>query len=601
MAGLAYALCGYFVVHAKQPPIVNVACWNPLLLWLVERGLKRGGGALLGLGPALGMLWLAGSPQLAYYATGVTMLYFAGRAWQLRGTLPAPRQSVALFALAVVLALGMGAVQLLPTFELVGFSERGGGVDREFVSAFPYNLPTLKTFLYPLVNGSPGTGDYTSAGIFWEDYAYLGLVPLLLGLLGGLVLARRPGPARLLLGLAAATFALALGPNTWFYWLAYRVIPGMNFFRFPQRIMAFFVLFVVLLAALSLTRILEWWQTRFGRYTNFLGALAVLLVLVDLYFYHAPWNAIVDADVWLEPPATARAMQERAGTELYRVYSFGVYDTFRAAYRQAGGWRSSLAPYVAQRDFLQPSLNLLYDVPTADGYVNLTPDWLTALWGNEKQLGLMDQLLAWDGEQLTAKAGCVKLFSLYNARFVLAAYPLQDEAFELVGAYDSGAYLYENLEVMPRAFVVPGYAVVKGDLQSALEWMRTPAFDPTTTVVFLEMPDAPLGPVQSISATADVVRYEASHVVVEAESDGPGWLVLSDTYYPGWEATLDGQPATIYQANGSVRAVRLPAGEHEIVFRYRPRSFYTGACISGVSGVLLLAAWATLRRSRRPK
>jgi hypothetical protein len=600
LAGLAYALSGFFVVHVKHKSMVDAACWIPALLWLVERGLKRSDGALLGLGAVMGAQWLTGAPQIAYYATGMTVLYFTGRAWQSRAALCAAgrslRRAVLLLALALFLSLGLGVIQLLPTYELVGFSERADGVGYEFAAAFPYAPDNLKTFFYPLVNGDPGTGDYDVSGIFWEDYAYLGLVPLLLGLLGGLVLARRPGPARLLSGLAALTFTLALGANTPFYRLAYYMIPGMGFFRFPQRFLAFSVLFVILLAALTLTRIQEWLPRRYGRYSNALGIFAVLLALVDLYAYHAPWNAIVDAETWLEPPATARAMQERAGASLYRVYSFDVYNTFRAAYRQAGGWRGSLAPYVAQRDFLQPCLNLVYDVPAADGYVNLTPDWLTLLWGNEKQLGLMDQSLAQDGEQLTARAGFVKLFSLYNVRFLLAAYPVQDEAFELVGVYDSGAYLYENLHVLPRAFVVPGYAVVQGDLQSALNWMRTPAFDPTTTVVLLEMPDAPLGPAKSISATAEVMSYEANRVVVEAESDGPGWLVLSDTYYPGWQATLDGQPTTIYQANGSVRAVYLPAGEHEIIFRYRPRSFYTGAWISGVSGVLLLAAWATLRR-----
>ncbi len=598
LAGLAYALSGFFVVHAKHMPMVDAACWIPALLWLVERGLKHSDSALLGLGAVMGAQWLAGAPQIAYYAAGITVLYFAGRAWQSRAALGAAgrslRRAVLLLALALVLSLGLGAVQLLPTYELVGFSERAEGVGYDFAAAFPYAPDNLKTFLYPPVNGDPGTGDYDVSGIFWEDYAYLGLAPLLLGLLGGLALARRPGPARLLMGLTAVTFTLALGSNTPFYRLAYYMIPGMGFFRFPQRFLAFSVLFVAVLAALTLTRIQEWLQTRSGSYGNVLGGLALLLVMVDMYAYHAPWNAIVDADAWLEPPATAQAMQERAGTSLYRVYSFGVYDTFRAAYRQAGGWRESRDAYVAQREFLQPSRNLVYDIPAADGYVNLTPDWLTLLWGNEKQKGLMDQLLAWDGERLTARPGFIKLLGLYNARFLITAYPVQDEALELVGVYNSGAHLYENRQTMPRAFIVSGYAVVKGDFWGVLNWMRGPDFDPTTMVVLMETPDAPAGPVESISATAEVVSYEAARVVVEAESDGPGWLVLSDTYYPGWEATVDGRSTPIYQANGSVRAVRLPEGKHEIVFCFRPRSFYWGALISAVSGALLLAAWVAL-------
>jgi hypothetical protein len=163
--------------------------------------------------------------------------------------------------------------------------------------------------------------------------------------------------------------------------------------------------------------------------------------------------------------------------------------------------------------------------------------------------------------------------------------------------YDSGAHLYENRYVMPRAFVVPGH-VKAGDIWSTFDWMLSSDFDPATTVVLSEPPGAPASLDEALVATAEVVSYEAARVVVEVELSGPGWLVLSDTYYPGWEATVDGQPTPIYQANACVRAVRLPEGRHEIVFRFRPRSFYWGALISGFSGALLAAAWVTLYRSR---
>jgi hypothetical protein len=598
IASLAYALSGFFIVHVKHMSMVDAACWIPLVLWLVERGIKRSEGALLGAGLVMGVQWLAGSPQIVYYTAGMATLYFSGRAWQLRDELLAPQRKVSLFMLALVLSMGLGAIQLLPTYELVGSSERAGGVGFDFASAFPYALDNLKTFVYPLANGTPGTGDYRVPSIFWEDYAYLGLAPLCLGLVGGLVLAWRSGLARFLIGLAVAAFTLALGTNTPFYYLAYRLIPGMGFFRFSQRLLAFVVLFVVVLAALALTRLQAWVQVRFGKSPRLVGGVFVLLVLVDLYAYHAPWNAIVDADVWLEPPPTAQTVQERAGVSLYRVFSYNVYTTFRAAYAQAGGWRGDLAPYIAQRDFLQPSLNLIYDVPAADGYVNLVPDYLAALWGTEKQLGLMDMALVEEGNHLQARTGLVKLLGLYNVRFLLTARPVQDEALELIDVYDSGAHLYENHQTMPRAFVVPGHAVAK-DIQSALQWMRLPAFDPAERVVLLERPDVPTSPTQGWTATAHVTTYAATRVVVETESNGPGWLVLSDTYYTGWEATVDGHPAPIYRANGCVRAVPLPQGRHEVVFRFRSRAFYRGALISGASGVLLVGVWVALGIRKR--
>jgi hypothetical protein len=398
-AAFGYALSGYFVAHVKHIPIVATACWIPVVLWLVERGIQHSTTAFLGAGLVMGIQWLSGSPQLAYYTTGVTTLYFLGRAWQLREK-RSLRTNIAIFALAMVLSFGLAAVQLLPTFQLVGFSERAGGVSYEFASQFSYALDNLKTFLYPLANGSPGTGDLTVSSIFWEDYAYVGLALLFIGTIGGLALLRQPGPARLLFTLMIGAFLIVLGPNTPVFRIAYAVIPGLGFFRFPQRLLAFVLLFLVLLAALALTRLQSRLEAqsrkrrskiKHGRtYSRVIAIGVFILVALDLYFYHIPWNAIVDADVWLAPPETAQVIKEQAGDELYRVFSFDVYNTFRAAYREAKGWRGDLAPYIAQREFLQPSLNLIYGVPAADGYINLVPDCLTAVWGTEKEWGLME-------------------------------------------------------------------------------------------------------------------------------------------------------------------------------------------------------------------
>jgi hypothetical protein len=343
-------------------------------------------------------------------------------------------------------------------------------------------------------------------------------------------------------------------------------------------------------------------RRRAGAYI--LTGVILALVAVDLYTYHVPWNAIADRDVWLRPPETAQVAQQRAGSELYRVFTFDAYNTHRAAYREAGGWRGDLEPYVAQREFLQPSLNLIYGVPAADGYINLVPDCLAAVWGTEKQAGVMDTGLVRADDQLRTKRGFVELLGLYNVRFLITSQPVHDETLELVGVYGPDAHLYENVRTQPRAFAVPGYAVAD-DVSDALEMMRSPSFDPETTVVLPEPPDEVLsgntGMGEGFDAEVDVVTYEPNRVVIEAQISAPGWLVLSDTYFPGWEAMVDGETVTIYQANGCVRAVPLDTGRHEVVFQFRPRSFFVGAAISGASALLFLIAGVVVWRMDRTR
>ncbi len=79
----------------------------------------------------------------------------------------------------------------------------------------------------------------------------------------------------------------------------------------------------------------------------------------------------------------------------------------------------------------------------------------------------------------------------------------------------------------------------------------------------------------------------------------PGYLVLTDTHYPGWRATVDGQPAEILEANHAFRAVQLDRGEHTVLFEYQPLSFRLGAWITLVALVVLAAIPIISGRFRR--
>jgi uncharacterized membrane protein YfhO len=133
--------------------------------------------------------------------------------------------------------------------------------------------------------------------------------------------------------------------------------------------------------------------------------------------------------------------------------------------------------------------------------------------------------------------------------------------------------------------------------------MRQPDFDPARTVI-LPAPAtgaAPARPVANSGDQAEVVTYEPERVVVRTQSGSGGYLVLADSYYPCWEATVDGRTTPILRANLMFRAVELPAGEHQVEFVYRPHLVRIGAEISGATGLLLVVVGIGLaiRRRRR--
>jgi uncharacterized membrane protein YfhO len=96
-------------------------------------------------------------------------------------------------------------------------------------------------------------------------------------------------------------------------------------------------------------------------------------------------------------------------------------------------------------------------------------------------------------------------------------------------------------------------------------------------------------------ADIQITNEHSNQLVIRVQTPSPGWLVLSDVWYPGWRARVDGDTSLIRRANYLFRAVRLEAGEHEVVFSYTPWSFYLGSLASLMAAIIL---WLAFRMRR---
>jgi len=97
---------------------------------------------------------------------------------------------------------------------------------------------------------------------------------------------------------------------------------------------------------------------------------------------------------------------------------------------------------------------------------------------------------------------------------------------------------------------------------------------------------------------ARITSYEPDRVELEISVDQPGWLVISDRWYPGWKALVDGRPTRIYPANAFVRALKIGQGPHHVVFSYHPRSLMIGAVISILGWAAVFGLWAPALKRR---
>jgi len=180
--------------------------------------------------------------------------------------------------------------------------------------------------------------------------------------------------------------------------------------------------------------------------------------------------------------------------------------------------------------------------------------------------------------------------------------------FRLVHSGD--VKIYENLDVLERAFLVHKMIGVADD-EAALALMRDESFDPAADLVLSPSSllgiNSTKGPALAGDAISEpawaepwrefacVTYYTPERVEIDVVAEAPGYLVLTDAWYPGWEATVDGEPAPVHRADLLFRAVFLDAGHHSVVFAFRPVSLLAGAAISlvglvGLAGAMLSKA-----------
>ena len=167
-------------------------------------------------------------------------------------------------------------------------------------------------------------------------------------------------------------------------------------------------------------------------------------------------------------------------------------------------------------------------------------------------------------------------------------------------------YIHENYDVYPRVFLVNNFKTVEKD--TAQEYLlKNPDFNLRQNVILEEkLSNESINKLKLSNNNeinnANIISYETNNVLIETSNFDASILILTDVYYPGWKAFIDGTETKIYRADGLVKAIFVPEGEHTIEFVYLPESYNTGITISLITAFILVAIYFVSRNKyRRPK
>ena len=307
VTALSYALGGYVVGRTQFITMVAAYAWLPLLLALTERLIQRRRGTnAVWLGGALAVQLWAGHAQISFYSVLLVAAYglyrIALRTVRSRSADPL-NSGLPGLALATGLGLGLSAAQLLPTAELALNSQRSGGADWDFAMTYSFWPWRLLTLLAPNLFGSPALGNYAGYATYWEDTAYVGILPLIFAATAIAISFKRvtagtagPSPFRVSSGtslessslslsvipffalLVPLAILLAMGKNTPIFPFVFRSLPGFAFFQAPARLMLWFAVAVSTLAGVGAHHFrLTYWKQYTLRLTA-AGAGAMLAV-----------------------------------------------------------------------------------------------------------------------------------------------------------------------------------------------------------------------------------------------------------------------------------------------------------------------------------
>lgn len=637
LGAFGYTFSTFFIVWNQEVvTCLHAACWLPLILLSIDKLFQKPQIRWwLTLTLSLILSLLSGYIQVTFYVflfSGIYSLYqffkFKPRKMGLR--------IMFLLGIALVSTLGLTLFQTLPLQEMQAFSSRNIIDMKEFLASYLLPLYSPIQFFIPEFFGSSGTWNHYGfpAGTFYE-HSFATCLPIVIFAIYALLIKSkfRDKWFFAVFGVISLLSALDLVFNREIFNLK---IPLLST-SIANRILFLPAFCLSVLAAYGIAG----WTAKKSFKTGLLTALIVIILFLigpawalgsKFGYFGQPANfpdnwtkialrnslipgAVLVMSLLLILLATWR--KKLTNFALLIIFILGVsqigYFFFKVT---AFSPREFVYPQHPGFQFLQKQGNWRFlgfhgaDIEnnlasqlrlySPEGYDSLANSrWQQFLKAAESkgvwtdQLSRSDAGLLKSNEEFAFDQNPVRLriLQLTSVKYILYRpkdsyinelqkindYPPQAPDFVLT-AKTPELDIFEYQKTLPRVFFVARATVIENNNQAIFDQLFSSGFDPHKEVILEKEVTADIEP--DMQANAQITSYNPGKIQIKAQTDTYQWLILTDAYYPGWEAYIDNDKTEILRADFALQAILVPPGEHKIEFVYRPVSFKTGLQLS---------------------
>lgn len=626
LAAIAFAFSQFMTVFLEYSTIGHVIVWLPLSLFAVEQYLQTKKVRCLVLF-ALSIILTAFAGHLQIFAASLAFIlcFYFFRIYSLRFH---TRLSVSIGAVFLI-ACGISAIQLIPTMELAFYSARSPHDIEFFLKNLLIQPKEWLLFLSPDYFGNPATRNYLLSGSYPAKALSIGLMPLIFALsvvslkwkkdqiqtfflfsVFILLLLVTLNPISWLLYHIPISFLTSSSPSNIQYLLSFSlaVLSGIGFdiwIKNHSSIKIRKLLLITLSILIGSLIIFQLFHMPFNVKNVLLSIIITFLFIVSIYIFQTKnkkmllvffiivltvgerfyifqkFNPFTPSEFFFPKTELSTWLQHNAGINRFWGYGYGT-----------------IASNIAT------GINI-YDI---EGYDPLYPKWYAEFIGLSKEGVLPHMFSDENRSNATIAPGFgkngfmenpyrLRVLNLGSVRYILdrvengsteESFP--PSLFRQIETINDWKIL-ESSTALPRIFLVNDYAIATSPKEQTSIIMQ-PLFNPKTTALLEESPQFTASMNQNIG-TAVLQSYEPNKIIIQTQNSIPSILIITDTYYPGWTATIDKTRTSIKRVNYAYRAIFVPEGEHAITMRFDPPSLRIGIWVS-IGSILILIAFLIL-------